>query len=464
MDLAQFVYELRYDDLPAATVQKAKACLLDTLGCILEGAKGDDYAKASRTLQALGDGTYPVIGTKDRSSLQNSVMLHAIMAHSTEFDDSHKQSKTHPGSVIIPAVLGAAALHGRTSGRELIAAIVAGYETTLRIGKALGAGEHRLHGWHATATCGIFGAAAGAARILGLNAEQTASALGSAGTQAAGIWAFNSDGSMSKSLHAGKAAQGGLLSAILSSNGFTGSKYILEAEDGGFFRTFAPERGDLWRSELLYGLQNPGMLDYEINNVAYKPYPCCRTTHGAIEAALHLQREHRIQIDQIQQIVVKTYDVAVKQCGFQDPLNPRLAAFSFAYVVASALLAGQPVTSSDFSEAAFRDPVRLHLHKKVKVELSDELDRLFPRLWPCELAVEMVSGEVFTHRVNIVKGDPLSPLTYEEREAKFYGCSDGVLSRGRAAMAIEFVDRLEHAQSLHFLAESLASERRPEGC
>jgi 2-methylcitrate dehydratase PrpD len=112
MDLAQFVYELRYDDLPAATVQKAKACLLDTLGCILEGAKGDDYAKASRTLQALGDGTYPVIGTKDRSSLQNSVMLHAIMAHSTEFDDSHKQSKTHPGSVIIPAVLGAAALHG----------------------------------------------------------------------------------------------------------------------------------------------------------------------------------------------------------------------------------------------------------------------------------------------------------------------------------------------------------------
>jgi 2-methylcitrate dehydratase PrpD len=447
-----------YDDLPAATVQKVKACLLDTLGCILEGAKGDDYAKVSRTLQTLGDGTYPVMGTKDQTSLQNSVMLHAMMAHAKEFDDSHNLSKTHPGSVIIPAILGAAALQGRTSGRELIAAIAAGYETTLRIGKALGAGEHRLHGWHATGTCGIFGAAAGAAQILGLNTEETASALGSAGTQAAGIWAFNSDGSMSKPLHAGKAAQGGLMSAVLSGNGFTGCKYILEAEDGGFFRTFAPERGDLWRSELLNGLQNPGKIDFEINHVVFKPYPCARTTHGAIEAALHLQREHQIPIDQIQQVVVKTYNVAAKQCGFQNPTNPRLAAFSFAYVVASALLAGKPLTSSDFSEAAFRDPVRLHLHKKVKVELSDELDRLFPKLWPCELSVETVSGEVFTHRVNIVKGDPLSPLTDEEIEAKFYGCSDGVLSQERAAKVIEFVDRLEHAQNIHVFAELLNFE------
>jgi 2-methylcitrate dehydratase PrpD len=157
-------------------------------------------------------------------------------------------------------------------------------------------------------------------------------------------------------------------------------------------------------------------------------------------------------------VVVKTYNVAAKQCGFQNPTNPRLAAFSFAYVVASALLAGKPLTSSDFSEAAFRDPVRLHLHKKVKVELSDELDRLFPKLWPCELSVETVSGEVFTHRVNIVKGDPLSPLTDEEIEAKFYGCSDGVLSQERAAKVIEFVDRLEHAQNIHVFAELLNFE------
>ncbi len=142
------------------------------------------------------------------------------------------------------------------------------------------------------------------------------SALGSAGTQAAGIWAFTSDGSMSKPLHAGKAAQGGLISAVLAQTGFTGSRYILEAEDGGFFKAFAPYKTSDWQQELLHGLESPDA--YEILNVAYKPYPCCRTTHGAIEAALHIQQKQNVPVEQIKRVVIRTYDVAVKQCGFSE--------------------------------------------------------------------------------------------------------------------------------------------------
>lgn len=264
--LAAFVGNTRYEELPDDVVKKVKECFLDTLGCILEGSKGEEFQKAFTAMNLLGEGSSRIFGTDERTSLQNSVLLHALMAHATEFDDSHKQSKTHPGAVIIPAALGAAWLHGKISGKQLIASIAAGYEVTLRLGKALGAGEHRLKGWHATATCGIFGAAAAAASILGLDAERIMSALGSAGTQAAGIWAFTSDGSMSKPLHAGKAAQGGLISAVLAQTGFTGSRYILEAEDGGFFKAFAPYKTSDWQQELLHGLESPDA--YEILNVA----------------------------------------------------------------------------------------------------------------------------------------------------------------------------------------------------
>ncbi|ALS23897.1 MmgE/PrpD family protein [Paenibacillus naphthalenovorans] len=456
--LAAFVGNTRYEELSDDVVKKVKECFQDTLGCILEGSKGEEFQKAFTAMNLLGEGSSRIFGTDERTSLQNSVLLHALMAHATEFDDSHKQSKTHPGAVIIPAALGAAWLHGKISGKQLIASIAAGYEVTLRLGKALGAGEHRLKGWHATATCGIFGAAAAAASILGLDAERIMSALGSAGTQAAGIWAFTSDGSMSKPLHAGKAAQGGLISAVLAQTGFTGSRYILEAEDGGFFKAFAPYKTSDWQQELLHGLESPDA--YEILNVAYKPYPCCRTTHGAIEAALHIQQKQNVPVEQIKRVVIRTYDVAVKQCGFSEPLNPRLAAFSFAYVVAVALRSKRPIVSADFSEQVFRDTEILELHRKVTVERSEEMDALFPKLWPCEVEVETAAGEIYKHRVDIAKGDPLSPLSDVERVGKFRGCADGVLPPSQIDGIVAAVNHLEDIEDLRPITELLISAKK----
>jgi 2-methylcitrate dehydratase PrpD len=448
--LAAYVAGIRFESLPSEVVRKAKDCVLDTFGCVLEGAKSEDSDILRAALNSLGGGGVPVWGTSERASLQNIVLLHAAMAHATEYDDSHKQSKTHPGSIVVPAAFGAAILEPKTAGKRLIAAIVSGYELSLRIGMALGAAEHRLRGWHATATCGIFGAATAASRVLHGDADRMMSALGSAGTQAAGIWAFASDGSMSKQLNAGKAAQGGLLAAVLAQKQFTGSRYVLEARDGGFFSTFAPERGDEWKPIITDGLGER----YELLNVAFKPYPCCRTTHCAIDAALALQARHDIPIEDIRQVSIRTYDIAIKQCGFSNPENPRQAMFSFPYITAVALMHKRPITSSDFSEASLRDTRLMALHDRVEVEFSEELDALFPQLWPCEVVVETVTGNTYSERVDVARGDPKAPMNRKDLEDKFFGCAEGVIPHQQAERIVSLVDRLEDLDDVNILWDS----------
>lgn len=442
--LAKYASASTYEDLPPEVVQKVKECVLDTLGCVLEGSKSADFAKLSDALRDLGEGHVPIWGTNGATSLQNAVLLHAAMSHSTEYDDSHKQSKTHPGSVIIPAAFATVLLQSEPEGKRLIASIAAGYEIALRIGMALGAGEHRLRGWHATATCGIFGAASASGRMLGLDRKRMMSALGSAGTQASGIWAFTSDGSMSKQLHAGRASQAGLLAAVLARHDFTGSRYILEAEDGGFFRTFAPEREDNWKQTVIEELGER----YEILQMAFKPYPCCRTTHCAIDAALALQRKYDLLPQHIQKITVSTYDVAVKQCGFSHPANPRLAQFSFAYVTALALMKKRAVISSDFSDAMLRDRELMSLHEKVEVIKSEQLDKCFPKTWPCEVTVETATGDVFRERVDVAQGDPLVPMSESDKITKFLGCAEGVIAQDRAEQIMETVNVLDEPDAL----------------
>lgn len=452
--LAEFASNIRYEDLPTEVVDKTKECIQDLIGCVLLGSQNSAIKRMAAALPYLGEGKIPVWGTSIQSSLQNAVMLHGAMAHSTEFDDAHKQSKTHPGAAIIPAAFGIGLLDKDINGKDLIASIVAGYEILLRVGIALGAGDHRLRGWHATSTCGIFGSAVACGRLLRLNEEQMKSVLGLAGTQSFGIWAFTADGSNSKYLHAGKASQGGLLSALLARENFTGSGYIFEAEDGGFFKTYAPERKEDWKDVLTEGLGE----NYEILKMAYKPYPCCRTTHCAIDAALSIQEDHNLSNERIRQVTVRTYDLAVKQCGFRNPANPFLAQLSFAYVVAASLIQKRPITLKDFSEESLKDTKLMTLHNKVKVEWSAELESLFPELWPCEVEVEMMSGEKFKKRIDIAAGDPVNPMSDSDRINKFIGCADGVIDSCQAQEIISLIQDLEKLPNLQPFFQQLSNK------
>lgn len=449
--IASYVYHTKYDTMPKNVIDKAKECLIDTIGCILEGTKKEEFQKALNVINFSGTGEYSIIGTNEKTNLLDQTFIHSLMAHSTEYDDSHKKSKTHPGAVIIPTLLSISLSMKSFNGKRFLESIVSGYETALSIGKAIGVNEHRIKGWHATSTCGIFGAAVAASKYMNLREDQIMSALGSAGTQSSGLWAFSADGSMSKSLHAGKASQGGLLSALLAKENFSGSKYIFESEDGGFFNTF----GSVSYKEAGLPLVKSFGENYTILEVAQKPYPCCRTTHAAIDAVLDLQSTNEDSLKQIRKVIVHTYDVAIRQCDIPNPINERQAAFSFQYVIAATLKNKSPLNSSDFIETALRDTEIKEISAKVEVVHSDELEKLFPETWGCEVWIETETNKIYKKRIEIAKGDPLQPMNDKEQQLKFFGCADGVIHSSQTLSVLDKLNEIETLSSLNEIIVNL---------
>ena len=234
--LAEFVVKTKFEDLPQSVVAQAKECILDTVGCSLGGAEFPEITGVIAELSKVDtQQDCKIWGCDNRTSLLTAALVNGATAHAVEMDDVHKTSKTHTGAVVIPAAVTLADyLH--TSGKDLITAVVMGYEVGYRIGTGINASAHRLQGWHATGVCCTFAAAAAAGKLFNLTQEQMVSALGMAGTQSAGLWALTMDGATCKKLYMGKAAQSGILSAILAKGGMTGPAYVIEAEDGGLFK------------------------------------------------------------------------------------------------------------------------------------------------------------------------------------------------------------------------------------
>lgn len=430
--LAEWIARVDVDAAPPAVGAKARSCLLDVFACAGAGAAGEPM-RALRRAMLAGDSDGPGMPWfgSDRTSIWTEAFVNAACVHALDYDDSHRGSKTHPGAPVVPAVLAAA--RERVDLADVFAGVVAGYEVTMRLGSAVGVAEHRRNGWHATATCGVIGAAAGVSRTLRLDPARVASALGNAATQAAGIWAFSTDGAMSKKFHPGHAARAGLGAAYLARAGVTGSAVSLEAADGGFFASFAPDRpAELWRRELAE-IGAP----YRLPEVAQKPYPCCRTAHTAIDAARRL-RASGLRGDDVERVTVGTYRVGVDQCGFHDPANGTQAAFSTPYLVACALQDGW-IGPEHFTEEAVADPDRRELHRRVTVGVDDELDAQFPLVWPARLRIALRSGGSVECRVDVALGDPAVPMSPRQVEAKLTGC----LSRdGDAAPVTELSRRL----------------------
>jgi len=279
--LTDFVFEYPFEKIPDDVIKNTKECIIDTLSGTLTATDYSDVQGiiASLTKYDIDRTSSMIWGTDQYCSLQNALILNGTMGHTTEMDDVHKLAKTHVGTIAIPAALTLGTYLG-SSGKEVLRAIALSYEIALRIGIGIGAVSHRLQGWHATGTCGIFAAAAAAAILMKLSKNEFVSALGLAGTQASGLWAFTADGASCKKFHAGKAAHGGVLASILASGGMTGPAFILEAEDGGLYKAASneynykavvQELGETW----------------EIMKIDRKPFSCCRSMHPAIDAAMH---------------------------------------------------------------------------------------------------------------------------------------------------------------------------------
>ncbi len=417
--LGNFLAAATYSDLPPSVIAEAKRATLDWLGSVIAGSHEPPARMAREAVAAMGD------------SAVTRAFLRGVSSHILELDDIHKTSTVHAAAPIISAALSVAERE-QADGRAFLLAVVLGYEAAFRIGEAVNPSHYRY--WHPTGTAATFGAAAAAGSLLHLAPEQMLHALGSAGTQAAGLWEFNADGAMSKHLHPGKAAMNGILAADLAKAGFTGATRILEG-DRGFFQAMSATHDSTRITDRLGA-------HWKILENCYKLHPCCAHTHTAIDLALQWGRLQPAAGFRPQSLLVETYAPGYEIVKDPNPTTPFQAKFSLAYCVAAAFLDGR-VTLSQFAPQRLADPAIRDLLTRVQVTVADDLTAKYPQAWPSRLTITSENGEVFRATADYPRGNPENPVSTLELEAKFRSLTASRLSPSAINHAIESVRSLD---------------------
>ncbi len=430
--LARYVCGATFNDLHADHVAKMKGFLLDWLGSAYAGTALPPIRMMRKVARSLG-------GTPEATSIPDGIKTNCLLAslvngassHIVEMDDLHRQSIIHPAAAILPATLAAGEREG-VSGKDLIVAISVGYEVGIRVALAVGPSHYRF--WHTTATCGTFGAAAASAKLLRLNEDQFAWAIGSAGTQAAGLWEFLGENAMSKQLHAGKAAMNGLLAALLAQEGFTGARGILEGEKGFFHATSQDFDQRICIADL-------GTV-FHSERTSIKYHASCGHTHSAIDAVLLATGGKTLMPAEVETVDLLIYQAAIDLLGKIDPRTPYLAKFSLPFCVATALRYGR-VQLGDFTSERLEDEDLIQLMKKVKIVGDADLTRAYPRAWPARVTITLNDGRRLDAANEYPKGDPENPLSERELIAKFKSLTGGTLPSARADAIVDRVMSLE---------------------
>ena len=405
--LANYSVDMTYEKLPPDVISFTKLCILDYFGSAIAGSDKPPIQMISNLIKEMGGTEQANLFTGGKSSVLQAALLNGASSHVVELDDIHKGSIIHAATVVIPAAL-AIAEWKELSGKELITAIVVGYEVCYRIGEAVSPSHYYY--WHNTATCGTFGAAIAAAKLLQLTEEETIHALGNAGTQAAGLWEFIEDGAMTKQLHAGKAAMNGVLAALLAQKGFTGPLKILEG-NRGFFKAMSDEYDTTKITKSLGS-------EFKILENSFKIHASCRHTHHAIDLLKEVFKEHHPKFEEIESITVKSYKSAIDITDNSDPQTEYAAKFSLQFCSALAILKGS-AGLADFNESTLWDSQIRAILKKVKVGVDAKINNSYPEKWGSSVEVVLTNGEVISKVTDFPKGDPENAVTSEELIEKF---------------------------------------------
>lgn len=418
---AGFITGLCYENLPNSVREMAKYCLLDFLGCTLGGSGTPEGQIIKEFVQENKDAAQAtVIGDWKKNSVLNAALANGYLCHILECDDVHKASVLHPGAPVIAAALAVAEVRKNT-GKELIEAIVAGYDVMMRTGETVMPSHYYF--WHTTATCGGFGAAAAVGKLLRLTGEQLVDALGNAGSQAAGLWEFLEDNAMTKYLHCGKAASNGVLAAFLAEKGFTGAKKIIEGNRGFVKATSSGTSPEEKFASL--------GLEYKILETSFKPYASCRHTHATVGAVLKLKEKYKLEAAQTDRITVNVYKTALQIARNNEHYeDARAAKFSMVYCAAAALyFGGLPLKA--FSKEALVNPEILRLAKNTVLNSDEELNKQYPEKWIARVVIE-AGGKTYEELVEYPKGDPENSFTEQDFEDKYLDLATTVLTREKA--------------------------------
>lgn len=406
--LAEFVAELRYDDVPAAVIEGTKDLMIDWLGSALAGKGARPVVALERFASTMGPAIGPseILHSGESTTPLFAALINGAASHVAEQDDVHNGAVFHPATVVFPAALAVAQATG-SSGRDLIAASVAGYEVGIRVGEFLGRSHYKI--FHTTGTAGTLAAAAAVASLLKLDADETQNALGSAGTQAAGLWEFLRDAADSKQLHTAKAAADGLLSAYLAREGVTGARRILEGAQG----LAAGMSSDADPSKLTDGLG----IRWATVETSYKLHASCRHTHPAADALASLMLRERLSADQIARVTARVHQGAIDVLGqVVEPANVHQAKFSMGTVLG--LIATRGRAGLDDFGQVLDDPRVTAFRERVRMVLDEEVDAAYPKRWIGMVDVTTTDGRSLTGRVDVPKGDPGNSLTRSELETK----------------------------------------------
>ena len=444
-DLARFGAALRYDDIPADVIARIKLSLLDSLGCCLYGATLPWTRKVAELADA--EGAQPVatlIGLGRKTSPALAALVNGTSGHAFELDDIHKESIVHAGSIATPVALGLAEARGKVSGRDLLTAIVAGYEIGHRVGNAATMSLF-FRGFHPQGTSGAFVAAATAARMLDLDAMQFQHALGIVGSQAGGLMAAQ-EGAMVKRFHSGRAAQSGVYAAQLASRGFTGILDALEAPYGGYLSTYSDQPNP---SRLTAGL---GTI-WETLNVGYKPHASVTSIHSALDALSELMKEHGLKAADIAKVETGLSPMTHVHCAWEYQAQGVTAAqMNLYYGMAVIALDGAAFTEQ-FREARLADPQVLDFIARITAHVDPEIENLgAPFRHASRVKITTRDGRVFEKLSLHRRGSPENPLSAAEIVHKFRNVVAPCMTKAVAERIIAAVERCDTLADIGELA------------
>ena len=434
-------------EVPARALEKARSAFLDTVGVTLAGA----VEPAARIVQDVvaeegGAPTCRILGTSQKTGPAQAALANGTAAHALDYDDMCFVSLAHPSAPLVAACLACGEL-AQASGRTALDAYVVGFEIEAMLGRAMNVSHYR-RGWHCTSTIGTIGAAAAAARVLGLDADATGRCLSIAASEASGL--KENFGTMAKPLHAGLAARNGVVAALLARKGFTASALALDGPQG-MLTAMDAERPAL----------DAGALGarWEIleTGITVKLYPSCAATHPALDGLLELRRQHGLSAETVDTIVVRVDSVTPTVLLYGRPGSPLEAKFSMPFCAAAAIADGQ-VGIDTFETDRLHDPALLALLERVTMTVDPELGQRAPALTQAAIAVRLKDGRLLTREIERAKGCPERPASAEELEAKFRACARRVMPAARVELALDRVRAMAEVRDIRELTLYLSGD------
>ena len=452
-ELAKRINGLNYAGLPDPAIHWAKVGILDTVGVTLAGAR-EDCTRIVEGVAGRGAGPSLIFGGKRRTAPLEAALVNGTAAHALDYDDCNNTLGGHPSVPILPALFAIADETG-ASGHDFLAAYVAGFETECKI--ALGVHfHHYTKGWHPTATLGVFGAAAACAKLLKLTDEQTATALSIAASLASGIKA--NFGTMVKPLHIGQCTRNGLFAALLARDGFSAGDRAFEHKQG-YFNVFNGE-GNYDAGKILPDWAQP--LDIVTPGIAIKQYPCCGSTHSALDAMLKLAREHKLAPEDIERVDVWTHTRRLEHTNRPEPKSDLDAKFSVQYCMARALI-DRRIAIEHFEGKAYEEPAVRKLLPRVHAAPYTTAQFPADNHFGAEVRVALRGGKAFSAKVDQPLGRTSeNPLPAGLLKEKFENCAARVMPRERVAALYAAIQGFENLRDVREVTTIIAGETRKQ--